>query len=133
MPKVYVGMGADLLHPGHLNVIAKAAEYGDVIIGLLTDSAVAKFSHMPYMTYEQRKIVMESVKGVTQVVMQSTLDYTENLEKIRPEYVVHGDDWKEGPQAETRAKVIKTLAQWGGQLIEVPYTKGISSVLGISS
>lgn len=127
MPKVYVGMGADLLHPGHLNVIAKAAEYGNVIIGLLTDSAVAKFSHMPYMTYEQRKVVMEAVKGVTQVVMQSTLDYTENLEKIRPKYVVHGDDWKEGPQAETRAKVIKTLAQWGGQLIEVPYTKGISS------
>ncbi len=127
MAKVYVGMGADLLHPGHLNIIATAAKYGDVIIGLLTDRAVAKFSHMPYMTYDQRKVVMESVKGVTEVVMQATLDYTENLERIRPDYVVHGDDWKVGPQAGTRAKVIETLKQWGGQLIEVPYTKGISS------
>ncbi len=127
MPKVYVGMGADLLHPGHLNVIATAAKYGDVIIGLLTDNAIAKFSHLPYMSYEQRKIVVEAVKGVTEVVMQQTLDYTENLEKIKPEFVVHGDDWKVGPQAETRAKVIETLKQWGGKLIEVPYTKGISS------
>ncbi len=127
MPKVYVGMGADLLHPGHLNVISTAAKYGDVVIGLLTDNAIAKFSHLPYMSYEQRKIVVEAVKGVTEVVMQSTLDYTENLEKIKPEFVVHGDDWKVGPQAETRKKVIETLKQWGGQLIEVPYTKGISS------
>ena len=127
MPKVYVGMGADLLHPGHLNVISTAAKYGDVIIGLLTDNAIAKFSHLPYMTYEQRKIVVQAVKGVTEVVMQSTLDYTENLESIKPEYVVHGDDWKVGPQAETREKVIETLKQWGGKLIEVPYTQGISS------
>lgn len=127
MPKVYVGMGADLLHPGHLNVISTAAKYGDVVIGLLTDNAIAKFSHLPYMSYEQRKIVVEAVKGVTEVVMQSTLDYTENLERIKPEFVVHGDDWKVGPQAETRKKVIETLKQWGGQLIEVPYTKGISS------
>lgn len=127
MPKVYVGMGADLLHPGHLNVISTAVKYGDVIIGLLTDNAIAKFSHLPYMSYEQRKIVVEAVKGVTEVVMQSTLDYTENLEKIKPEFVVHGDDWKIGPQAETREKVIETLKQWGGKLIEVPYTKGISS------
>ncbi len=127
MAKVYVGMGADLLHPGHLNVIMTAVKYGDVVIGLLTDRAVAKFSHMPYMPYEQRKIVMESVKGVTEVVMQEDLDYTENLERIRPEFVVHGDDWKEGPQAETRTKVIETLKQWGGRLVEVPYTKGISS------
>ncbi len=127
MTKVYVGMGADLLHPGHLNIISTAAKYGDVIIGLLTDNAVAKFSHLPYMTYDQRKIIMESVKGVTEVVMQSTLDYTKNLEKIKPEYVVHGDDWKVGPQAKTREKVIETLKQWGGQLIEVPYTQGISS------
>ena len=127
MSKVYVGMGADLLHPGHLNVISTAAKYGDVVIGLLTDNAIAKFSHLPYMSYEQRKIVVEAVKGVTEVVMQSTLDYTENLEKIKPEFVVHGDDWKVGPQDETRKKVIETLKQWGGQLIEVPYTKGISS------
>ena len=127
--RVYIGMGADLLHPGHLNIIATAAKYGDVIVGLMTDAAVTKYSHLPYMTWEQRKVVMEAVKGVTKVVKQETLDYTENLERIRPQYVVHGDDWREGPQAETRAKVIETLKQWGGKLIEVPYTKGISSSL----
>ena len=124
---VYVGMGADLLHPGHLNIIATAAKYGEVIIGLLTDSAVVKFSRLPYMTYEQRKIIMQSVKGVSEVVMQDTLDYTQNLEKIKPDFVVHGDDWKVGVQAEIRKKVIQTLKQWDGKLIEVPYTQGISS------
>lgn len=127
--KVYVAMGADLLHPGHLNIINTATKYGEVIIGLLTDSAVVKFSRLPYMTYEQRKIIMESVKGVREVVMQDTLDYTKNLEKIKPDYVVHGDDWKIGIQADIRKKVIETIRQWGGALIEVPYTQGISSTL----
>lgn len=127
--KVYVGMGADLLHPGHLNIIKKASELGDVIIGLMTDKAVAEYSRVPYMTYEQRKVVMEAVKGVTEVVRQETLDYTENLNLIKPKYVVHGDDWQIGVQAETRRKVIATLAQWGGELVEVPYTKGISSTI----
>ena len=122
-------MGADLLHPGHLNIINTATKYGEVIIGLLTDSAVVKFSRLPYMTYEQRKIIMESVKGVREVVMQDTLDYTKNLEKIKPDYVVHGDDWKIGIQADIRKKVIETIRQWGGALIEVPYTQGISSTL----
>ena len=126
---VYVAMGADLLHPGHLNVIATAVKYGKVIIGLLTDSAIVKFSRLPYMNYEQRKIIMESVKGVSEVVMQDTLDYTKNLEKIKPDFVVHGDDWKVGFQAEIRQKVIDTLAKWGGALVEVPYTQGISSTL----
>ncbi len=126
---VYVGMGADLLHPGHLNIIATAVKYGEVIIGLLTDSAVVKFSRLPYMTYEQRKIIMQSVKGVSEVVMQDTLDYTQNLEKIKPDFVVHGDDWKVGVQAEIRKKVIQTLKQWDGKLIEVPYTQGISSTI----
>lgn len=112
--KVYVAMGADLLHPGHLNIINTATKYGEVIIGLLTDSAVVKFSRLPYMTYEQRKIIMESVKGVREVVMQDTLDYTKNLEKIKPDYVVHGDDWKIGIQADIRKKVIETIRQWGG-------------------
>ena len=122
-------MGADLLHPGHLNIINTATKYGEVIIGLLTDSAVVKFSRLPYMTYEQRKIIMESVKGVREVVMQDTLDYTKNLEKIKPDYVVHGDDWKIGIQADIRKKVIETIRKWGGALIEVPYTQGISSTL----
>jgi len=127
MKKVYVGMSADLVHPGHLNIIKTAAMHGEVTIGLLTDSAIASYKRIPFMDYEQRKQVVESIKGVTQVIPQTTLDYAPNLRKHRPDYVVHGDDWKEGVQRETRERVIKTLAEWGGELIEVPYTKGVSS------
>ena len=124
---VYVGMSADLVHPGHLNVISRAAELGSVTLGLLTDEAIASYKRLPFMSYEQRLIVMESIKGVDHVVPQTTLDYTENLRKLRPDYVVHGDDWKEGVQARTRSEVIAVLAEWGGELVEVEYTQGISS------
>jgi len=124
---VYIGMSADLVHPGHLNVIKEAAVYGKVTVGLLTDAAIASYKRIPYMEYDQRKQVIENIKGVERVVAQETLDYAPNLRKYQPDYVVHGDDWKEGVQRETRQRVIDTLAEWGGQLIEVPYTKGISS------
>lgn len=127
MKKVYVGMSADLVHPGHLNIIKKSSELGDLTVGLLTDSAIASYKRIPYMTYEQRKEVIENIKGVSDVVAQETLDYVPNLRKLRPDYVVHGDDWKEGVQRETRQRVIDALAEWGGQLIEIPYTSGISS------
>lgn len=124
---VYVGMSADLIHPGHLNVIKEAAKYGTVTIGLLTDAAIASYKRIPFMEFEQRKQVVENIKGVARVVPQETLDYTPNLEKYRPDYVVHGDDWKTGVQQKTRQRVIDCLAAWEGRLIEVPYTKGISS------
>ncbi|HPZ07838.1 MAG TPA: phosphoenolpyruvate mutase [Candidatus Eremiobacteraeota bacterium] len=127
MKKVYVAMSADLIHPGHLNIINAATNYGEVIIGLLTDKAIASYKRLPYLSYEQRKIIMENIKHVKEVVPQETLDYAPNLLKLRPDYVVHGDDWKSGIQKETRAKVIEVLKEWGGQLIEIPYTKGISS------
>ncbi len=125
--KVYVGMSADLLHPGHMNIIKEAAQLGQVIIGLLTDEAIASYKRLPYMTYEQRKLVIENVKGVAKVIPQHQLDYTDNLKLIRPDYVVHGDDWKTGIQKKTREKVIETLIEWDGKLIEVAYTQGISS------
>lgn len=124
---VYVGMSADLVHPGHLNILKVAAEHGQVVVGLLTDKAIASYKRIPYMEFEQRKQVVESIKGVSRVVAQETLDYVPNLERFKPDYVVHGDDWKEGVQRETRQRVIDALAQWGGELIEVPYTQGISS------
>ena len=133
MSKVYVGMSADLLHPGHLNIIKKAAGLGEVTVGLLTDKAIASYKRLPFMTYEQRLDVMMNVKGVHDVIPQSTLDYTSNLMLIKPDYVVHGDDWKEGVQRSTRQSVINTLAEWGGELIEVPYTKNISSSQLISA
>lgn len=120
-------MSADLVHPGHLNILQKAQELGTVTVGLLTDAAIASYKRIPYMTYEQRKQIIENLKGVTNVIPQEKLDYTENLLLTKPDYVVHGDDWKEGVQRETRQKVIDTLAQWGGKLVEIPYTQGISS------
>lgn len=126
-PTVYVGMSADLIHPGHINILRRAAELGEVTIGLLTDTAIAGYKRLPHMTYAQRKAVVESLQGVTRVVAQETLDYVPNLEQLRPDYVVHGDDWRTGVQQQTRQRVIDALAQWGGQLVEVPYTQGISS------
>lgn len=125
--KVYVGMSADLVHPGHLNIIKCAKKYGDVIIGLLTDEAISSYKKLPYMTYEQRKVIIENIKNVSEVIPQKTLDYTENLNLIKPNYVVHGDDWREGIQQSTRDQVIKTLSEWGGKLVEIPYTVGVSS------
>lgn len=127
MKKAYIGMSADLLHPGHLNIINEATKYGEVIVGLLTDKAIASYKRLPYMSYEQRKVVVENIKGVSQVIPQDTLDYTDNLKLIKPDYVLHGDDWKTGVQSQTRQKVIDVLSIWGGVLVEVPYTKGISS------
>lgn len=127
MSKVYVGMSADLIHPGHLNIINEATNLGEVIIGLLTDKAIASYKRLPYLLYEQRKLIVENLKGVSQVVAQETLDYRPNLLKYKPDFVVHGDDWKEGPQKETRQQVIDTLSLWNGKLVEIPYTQGISS------
>jgi phosphoenolpyruvate phosphomutase len=125
--KVYVGMSADLIHPGHTNIIREAAKLGEVTVGVLTDSAIASYKRLPFMTYEQRKDVVENIKGVFKVIAQDTLDYRNNLNLIKPDIVVHGDDWKEGVQFKTRQQVIDTLDKWGGELVEIPYTKGISS------
>jgi phosphoenolpyruvate phosphomutase len=125
--KVYVGMSADIIHPGHLNIIREAQKLGSVTVGVLTDAAIASYKRLPYLNFQQRSLIVESLKGVDKVIPQETLDYAPNLNFLKPDFVVHGDDWKEGVQQETRQKVIDTIAQWGGILIDVPYTKGISS------
>ena len=125
--KVYIGMSVDLVHPGHINIIQKGLELGEVIVGLLTDEAISSYKRLPFMNYDLREQVVLNIKGVSSVVKQSTLDYSDNLRKIRPDYVVHGDDWKEGVQSKTRQDVINILKEWNGKLIEVLYTKGISS------
>lgn len=126
---VYAGMSADIIHPGHLNILKEAQKYGRVIVGVLTDAAIASYKRLPYLNYEQRALIVSSLKGVSEVVPQETLDYRQNLEKIRPDYVIHGDDWKQGVQAKTRQQIVEKLAEWGGKVIDVPYTKGISSTM----
>lgn len=126
---VYIGMSADLIHPGHLNVIKKGAALGRVVIGLLTDEAIATYKRVPYLSYDQRKEIIQALKGVSEVLPQTTLDYGANLRLLKPDYVVHGDDWQSGVQQATRQNVIDVLREWNGQLIEVPYTQGISSTV----
>lgn len=126
---VYVAMSADIIHPGHLNIVREAAKLGEVTVGVLTDAAIASYKRLPYMSYEQRAAVVAALKGVTRVVPQEQLDYIPNLRKLKPDFVVHGTDWREGVQAKTRQGVIDTLAEWGGQLVEPEYTPGISSTL----
>jgi phosphoenolpyruvate phosphomutase / 2-hydroxyethylphosphonate cytidylyltransferase len=125
--QVYVGMSADLIHPGHLNIIKIARELGSITVGLLTDEAIASYKRLPFMSFEQRKAIVENIKGVERVIPQTSLDYVPNLRMLKPDYVVHGDDWKTGIQKETRQRVLDALLEWGGELIEPPYTPGISS------
>ena len=127
--KVYVGLSADILHEGHINILKIAKKYGDVIVGLLTDKAIAKYKNIPYLDYEKRKVVIENIRYVKKVIPQNTLDYVFNLELIKPDYVIHGDDWKKGVQKKIRGRVIKALKKWSGKLIEPNYTKNISSTL----
>ncbi|WP_244834726.1 phosphoenolpyruvate mutase [Clostridium sp. BJN0001] len=123
---VYVAMSADIIHQGHLNVLKNAGKYGDIIVGLHTDDVIRGYWRNPIMKYDERKEVIENIKGVIKVIPQDSLDQTENLLKIKPQYVFHGDDWVNGPQEEYRKKVIDVLKTFGGKLIEVPYTKGVS-------
>ena len=127
MKTVYIAIAADFLHEGHLNIIKTGASYGEVIVGVLTDEAIASYKRLPYMSFESRKIIVENIKGVKTVVAQESKDYEENIRKFKPDYVVHGDDWQTGVLSKVRSNVIKTLKEWGGELIDVPYTKGISS------
>ena len=124
---VYLGMVGDILHPGLINIITEATKLGDVMVGLYTDKAIAAYRRLPYMTYEQRKQVVENIKGVTQVVAQDDYSYIPNLLKYKPNYIIHGDDWKEGRDSELRDAVFKTMHEIGGEVIEIPYTKGINS------
>ena len=127
MKKVYIAFAADILHTGHLNVINQGSQYGIITIGLLTDQAIASYKKPPVFSFETRKAIFSSLKLVSEIIPQNSIDYTDNLKLMKPDYVIHGDDWREGPQKRIREKVIETLKEWGGKLIEVPYTKGFSS------
>ena len=127
--KVYVVFAADILHEGHINILSKASKYGDVIVGLLSDKAVTSYKKLPQINYKQREVVLKNIKFVKSIIPQYEIDYTKNLNKIKPDYVFHGDDWKKGILSGIRSKVIKQLKKWNGKLIEIPYTKNISSTI----
>lgn len=119
--KVYISFSTDILHSGHMALIKKSTMLGNVIVGVLTDEAVAGYKRFPLVPYEERKILFENIKGICQVVKQDSLSYKESILKYRPDYVVHGDDWKVNFQKAVRDEVVDTLATYGGQLVEFPY------------
>ena len=124
---IYLSLSADIVHSGHINIIKKAKKYGNIVIGLLTDKAISEYRPFPLINFEQRYNIIKNIKFVSKIVKQNEWDDTIILKKLKPEFVIHGDDWKNGPQKNLRNKVIKTIKRWGGKLIEVPYTKKISS------
>lgn len=120
---VYMCFSTDMLHSGHIAIIKKAQKLGRLIIGVLSDEAVASFKRYPLIPFAERKTLFENISGVYKVVEQRTLSYAENLRALRPNYVVHGDDWQTGFQRPVRDEVVSVLAEYGGRLVEYPYSK----------
>ena len=127
MKTVYISLSADTLHHGHMKLIEEGRKYGKILIGLLTDKAISEFKNLPYLNFEQRKKILSNIKGVEKIVPQNEYDESVNIKKYKPNYVLHGDDWKIGYDKIIRKNVIKILKTYGGKLIEIPYTKNISS------
>ena len=123
---VYIGLSADSIHHGHMNLLNKGRELGEITIGLFTDKAIASFKRLPYLNFEQRKKILLNFKGVKNVIAQETQDYSINLKKIKPDYMIHGDDWKSGNMSHIRKNCLKVLKTYGGKLVEIPYTKGVT-------
>ena len=119
---VYMCFSTDMVHSGHISIIRKAARLGKLIIGVLSDEAVASYKRFPLLPFSERKVIFENITGVYRVTEQKTLSYRGNLEKFRPDFVVHGDDWVKGFQRPVRDEVISILASYGGKLIEFPYS-----------
>ncbi|HJS29905.1 MAG TPA: adenylyltransferase/cytidyltransferase family protein, partial [Anaerolineales bacterium] len=126
---VFVVMNAEFIHPGHINIILVARELGEVTVGLATDRLNARTKRVAVLSYEQRKKIVENIVGVKRVIPQDTLDLGPVLRELRPDYFVHGDDWKYGRLSPVRAQVIQLLGEWGGELVEPAYTPGVSSTM----
>jgi phosphoenolpyruvate phosphomutase len=124
-----LGITGDIIHPGIINIVKEGAALGKLTIGLLTDSAIAAHKRLPFLNYEQRKSVAENLKGVSRVVAQEDWSYVPNLKKYRPDIIIHGDDWKQGPLSRERDDVFAVMKELGGEVVEIPYTRGITSTL----
>ena len=124
---VYLGITGDIIHPGIINIINEGAKLGDLTIGLLTDSAIVSHKRLPYLTYEQRLKVVENIKGVSKVIPQEDWSYVPNLKKLKPDFMIHGDDWKTNYLSKIREDCFEVMKEWNGQIVEIPYTQGINS------
>ncbi|WP_103567022.1 phosphoenolpyruvate mutase [Campylobacter concisus] len=128
MKKVYVGIIADLVHAGHIKILKEAAKYGEITVGLLTLKACGELNDIPYLDYNKRKEVLENLSMIKNIIPQDSASYKDNLLKIQPDFVIHGDDWQFGYQKKYRTEVLELLRQWNGKLIEVPYSHDINEI-----
>ena len=122
MKTVYTCFCTDVIHDGHLNIIKEAKKYGSVTIGALSDKALIRYNKFPTISLDERIKLYESLEGVDRVVVQNSMMYDDVIPELKPDYVVHGDNWANGPESAIRANVIRLLEQYGGELAEVPYT-----------
>ena len=126
MKSVYIALSLDFIHHGNIKIINEALKYGEITLGLLTDKAISEKKQIPYLNFEQRKKVAENLKGIKKIIKQNEWDYSINILKYKPDFFIHGDDWKIN-EPEHRKKIIKALSEYGGKLVEIPHTKNISS------
>lgn len=122
MSIVYTCFCTDVIHEGHMNIIEHACELGDVVVGVLTDQALVKYNHFPLKSFEERKKMIEQIKGVSKVVVQNDIMYDDIIQELHPDYVIHGDNWMDGPMSAIRTHVEKLIAEYGGKIVDVPYT-----------
>lgn len=122
MKKVYTCFCTDVIHEGHLNIINEAKKYGEVIVGILSDAAVIRYNRFPTLPLSERIKIVEAIDGITQVVVQKNIMYDEVIHDLKPDYVIHGENWKHGPMKRIRNNVIALLSTYGGELLEIPYT-----------
>lgn len=122
MKKVYACFCTDVIHEGHLNILRHAREYGEVIVGVLTDEAMVRFNRFPTLSLEERMELVRETNLAERVVIQNTIMYDDILRELMPDYVIHGDNWQEGPEKAIRDNVLEELQKYGGELIELPYT-----------
>ena len=122
MKTVYTCFCTDVIHDGHLNIINEAKKYGSVVIGALSDKALIRYNKFPTISLEERIALYESLDGVDKVVVQNSMLYDDVIPELKPDYVVHGDNWTSGPESAIRTNVVKLLNENGGELVEVPYT-----------
>ena len=126
-PIVFLPMAVDFLHHGHTRIIKKASKYGSVIVGLMTDSGLKSYKGKPILNFRQRKEIISQIKNIHYIIPLEGLIYCQIAEKIKVDFFVHGNDWKKGPQKKERQKLINLIKKWRGKVIDIPYTKSISS------
>ena len=123
MKTVYILFATDVIHEGHINVVKEAKKYGKVIGGVLCDAAMIRFNRFPTVSFDERVRMVKDIPEVDEVIVQNETLYENTLRKIKPDYVIHGDNWCEGPEKAIRDNAIRVMNELGGEVIEVPYTR----------